>query len=346
METYTVAVTVAEKKLEMMELPLKKPQGTEVLIKVDSVALCTLEQRVYTGVMKYWPFASGHEFSGVAVEVGPDVTSIKVDDKVAARALTQCGNCHYCRSGAENLCVSGFQASTHQGLNGPGGLAEYVIFQEQAVYKLSDDVDLGHGALVEPLACCIHSISQAKIELADDVVIMGAGIMGIFHAQLAKLKGARVTVTELNPDRLEVAKKAGADVLIDSGKTDPVEKIKDLTDGRGADVVICTVPTAAAAEEAIAMAGKRARVVLYTSFHPKNPSPTVPLDINHVHYSEMQITGSVNPKVVDFYTASRLLSHRLIDPSPVITEEVPFSELDYAFERSLDPASYRIMVKL
>ncbi|NLC88636.1 MAG: alcohol dehydrogenase catalytic domain-containing protein [Clostridiaceae bacterium] len=346
MESYTVAVTVAEKKLEKMELPLKKPVGTEVLIKVDSVALCTLEQRVYSGVMKYWPFAGGHEFSGIVVEVGPDVKSVKVDDKVAARALTQCGNCHYCRSGMENLCVSGFQASTHEGLNGPGGLAEYVIFEEQAVYKMSDDVDLGHAALVEPLACCVHSIGQAKIELANDVVVMGAGIMGIFHTQLAKLKGARVIVTELNPDRLEVARKVGADVLIDSGKTDPVEKIKELTDGRGADVVICTVPSAAAAAEAIAMAGKRARVVLYTSFHPKNPSPTIPLDLNHVHYSEVEITGSVNPKVVDFYTASRLLSHKLLDPSAVITEEVPFSNLEYAFERALDPASYRIMVKL
>lgn len=177
-------------------------------------------------------------------------------------------------------------------------------------------------------------------------MIMGAGIMGIFHTQLAKLRGARVIVTELNPDRLEVAKKVGADVLVDSGKIDPVEKIKELTDGRGADVVICTVPATAAAEEAIAMAGKMARVVLCTSFYPKSPSPTVPLGLNHVHYSEVEITGSVNPKVVDFYTVSGLLSHKLLDPSAVITEEVPFSNLEYAFERSLDPASYRIMVKL
>jgi 2-desacetyl-2-hydroxyethyl bacteriochlorophyllide A dehydrogenase len=343
MSTYRVAVFTGEKTIEFKELELNKPLGTQALVKIDSCALCTLEQRVYNGVMRYYPFAGGHEFAGTVCEIGDKVVHLKPGDHVTARILTNCGSCYYCRNGHENQCVISFQASLHEGINGPGGLSEYILIDESLLYKMANDINLSYAALTEPLACCVHSISQGNIELGDDVAVIGVGIMGAFHIKLAKLRGARVIAIELDPERLEIAKEMGADVLVDAGKCNSVEKVIELTEGRGANVVFCTVANPQSAAEAIAMAGKLGRVVLYSSFHPKLP---IELDVNHVHYSEMIITGSVNPKIKDFYVASKLLSTGIVNPARLISEEVPFENIDYALQRAIDPETYRVIVKI
>ncbi|MDR1800344.1 MAG: alcohol dehydrogenase catalytic domain-containing protein [Lachnospiraceae bacterium] len=343
MSNYKVAVLSGEGQFEIKELELKQPVGKQVLIKVDSCAICTLEQRVYKGMMKYYPFAGGHEVSGTVVSVGEDVKNVAQGDKVAARLLTNCGECYYCRNGHENLCEISFKASTHEGLNGPGGLSEYMTVDAKSVFKLSDDLDLSYAALSEPLACCVHSIGQGNINLGDDVVVIGAGIMGAFHVMLAKLRGARVIVCELDEDRLSTAKALGADVLINSGKTDVSEEILKLTNGRGADVVFCTAALPKLADQAISLTGKTGRTVMYSSFHPKEP---ISLDVNRVHYSEMVITGSVNPLLKDFQMSTRLLSGGLINPQPLISASFPFEKISEAFEAAVDPKTYRVLVKM
>ena len=341
MKKYNVKVISDVKEISNYELELKEPVGNQVLVKVDTCAICTLEQRVYGGVMKRYPFAGGHEVAGTVEAIGEEVKSVKVGDKVALRLLTSCGECYYCRSGNENQCVVSFKASIHEGLNGPGGLAEYMTIDARNVYKMADDVDMNHAALAEPLACCIHSINNANIQLGEDVVVVGVGIMGAFHIQLAKLKGARVIACEVDEARLEIAKQLGADVVINSKNEDPVERVKQLTEGRGADAVFCTVAISKIANESIEMTGKLGRVVMYSSFHPDLP---VELSVNKVHYSEMVITGSVNPKNVDFLVATKLISNKLIDVSLLISDVIGIENVESAFEKALDPASYRIIV--
>lgn len=342
-ETYKLAVISGVGKIDIVEKELKQPQGSQVLVKVDSCAICTLEQRMYNGVMKRYPFAGGHEAAGTISAVGSKVTSLKVGDKVSLRMLTTCGECYYCRSGHENQCVISFKADIHEGIGGPGGFAEYMMLDAKSVYKMADDLDLAHAALSEPLACCVHSINNANIELGNDVVVIGNGIMGAFHILLAKLKGARVIVCEVDADRLALAKKIGADIVINSKETNAVEKVKELTEGRGADVVFCTAALSQLAADAIAMTGKLGRVVMYSSFPNGNP---VELNVNTVHSSEMNITGAVNAGMSDFLAATRLLSYKMIDPSLLISETVPFEKIDYAFERAIDPKTYRIIVKM
>ncbi len=343
MNTYKVSVITGEKTFENRELELKNPQAGQVLVKVDSVAICTLEQRIYNGVMKNYPFAGGHEVAGIVQEVGDGVKNVKQGDKVSIRLLTNCGECYYCRSGNENQCVISFKASIHDGINGPGGIAQYMTVSSKTVYKLDDDMDLAHASLCEPLACCVHSMSMGNVNLADDVVVIGVGIMGALHIQLAKLRGARVIACEIDEKRLEVAKQMGADVLVNSKETNAVEKIKELTQNRGADVVFCTAAHVDLAAQAVAMTGKLGKCVLYSSFHPKKP---IDLDVNAVHYSEMIITGSVNPMIKDFLVATKLLSSKLVNVEPVISEVVPFDKLEHAFEMASKPDTYRIIVKM
>jgi len=341
--TYKVAVITGEKKLDVVEKELKQPQGSQVLIKVDSCAICTLEQRMYNGIMKRYPFAGGHEASGTVAAIGDKVTNLKIGDKVSVRMLTSCGECYYCRSGHENQCVISFKANIHEGIGGPGGFSEYMLLEAKTLYKMADDLELTHAALTEPLACCVHSINNANIELGNDVVVIGNGIMGAFHIQLAKLKGARVIACEVDKDRLALAKKMGADILINSKEVNAVEKVKEITEGRGADVVFCTAALTQLAEDAIQMTGKVGRVVMYSSFPKGKP---VELDVNMVHSSEINITGAVNADMKDFLASARLLSLKMIDPSLLISEVVPFDKIDYAFERAIDPKTYRIVVKM
>lgn len=341
-DTYKVALLTGEKKVEIVEKELKHPVGRQVLVKVDSCAICTLEQRIYNGVMKRYPFAGGHEVAGTIVEVGEAVKSLKKGDKVAARLLTSCGECYFCRSGHENQCVVSFIANVHEGVGGPGGFAEYVMMDAEKMYKVADDLELTHAALTEPLACCVHSVNNANIELGNDVVIIGAGIMGAFHIKLAKLRGARVIACEVDPDRLEVAKKMGADVLVNSKEVNAVDKVKEITEGRGADVVFCTAALTKLAEDSIQMVSKVGRVIMYSSFHPDNP---IDLSVNKVHSTEMNITGAVNANRKDFLAATRLLSGHMVDPSILISETVSLDKIDYAFQRAIDPKTYRIVVR-
>lgn len=342
MSSYKVCVLTNEKTYEFREPELKQPTGSQVLVKVGYCAICTLEQRVYRGIMKMYPFAGGHEVAGTVEAVGEGVESVQPGDKVALRMLTNCGECYYCRSGHENQCVINFKASAHEGLQGPGGFSEYMTVDAKSVYRLPQDSDLRFAALSEPTACCVHSVNNAKIELGNDVVVIGAGIMGLLHIQLAKLRGARVIACEIDEGRLKVAKELGADITINSAEQDAVAKVKELTDGRGADVVFCTAAVSKLASDSIAMAGKTGRVVMYSSFHPDTPIEISP---NKVHSSEIVITGSVNPDVKDFLAATRLLSFGLIDVSKLISNVLPLEEIGQAFEQAIDPSTYRILVK-
>jgi len=343
METYKVGINSGVNEISIVEKELKDPKGTQVLVKINSCAICTLEQRIYKGVFKRYPFAGGHEAAGTVVSVGDKVKSLKAGDKVSMRMLTSCGECHYCRNGHENKCVSAFIANIHEGLGGPGGFAEYMMLEAKALYKMADDIDLKFAALTEPLACCVHSVNNADIQLGEDVVVVGNGIMGAFHIQLAKLRGARVIVCEVDDERLAIAKKIGADITINSSKVDAVEKIKELTDGRGADVVFCTAALTSLATQSIEMAGNHGRVVMYSSFPKGNP---IELDVNRVHSSEMNITGAVNSNTSDFLAAARLLSNKMIDPSQFISDVIPFENINHAFERAIDPKTYRVLVEM
>lgn len=346
-EHMKVAVFTDVRKVELKEVARPEPRKGEVLVKVRACAICTWEQRIFSGVSRMpFPFVGGHEVAGTIEKLGEGVDSRKwpVGTKVAPRLFYSCGECHYCRVGEQNLCEASEEGKEDYGVPFPGigGLSEYLILKTGCLFKLSDSLPFEQGALSEPLACVVHSIERAGIELGNNVVIIGAGIMGLLHLQLARKRGAYVIVSEPSEERRALARKLGADVVINPLEEDPVRRVKDLTEGRGADVVIDAVAVSAAAEQAIQMAAAMGKVIFYSSIHPDNPISISP---NMVHHTEITITGSVSPDIRDFLCSTTLLSRGMMEMTPLITDIVPLSRVQEAFEESLNPKNYRIVVK-
>ena len=336
-EKMKVVAITGIKKPEILEVDRPVPGPDQVLVKIDGTAICTFEQRVYvTGKFKL-PFLGGHEVVGHVVEMGSKVRTkeFKVGDRVAVSVISTCGTCYYCRRGEENLCVDSYaNLSEDIGLNGPGGFAEYKVLPPSKLWKLRDDLPWEFGTFSEPLACVCTSVQKAEIRLGEDVVVIGGGIMGMLHMMVAKLRGARVIMSEIDEKRRKLALELGCDEVFNPLEKDAVAYVKELTEGRGADVVFDTATPPAVAAQAIDMAGKMGRVVMYSSVIPAD---TIPLDANALHSSEKIITGSVSPSIQAFDTAVRLLNKGLINPSKLLHSVFEKEDAVEAFETSIRP---------
>ena len=340
------AVYIPEKgKAEVKSFKTPVPQEGEVLVRLKHCLICTWERRIFSGTDVALPFVPGHEISGeIAAIPEGTITNLVVGQKVVVKTFDSCGECEYCRRGLDNLCKGKSKKRFYDGIPGSGGLAQFIAIASNRVFPLDNqDVDLKLAAFAEPVACCLHSIGQAKIELSEDVLIIGGGIMGQLHAALAKLKGARVILVEPDTKRRELAQKIGADIVIDPSAESVSEKVTALTNGRGPHVIIFTVNSLQLASDYIKLLAPAGRLVYYGSFHPKGE---ILFDPNNIHYSEKNLTGSFSPTVEAFWTASRLISFGILDVKPFLSAEFDMKDCQKAFEQSLDPINYRVMINL
>lgn len=333
--------------IEILELEKPKPRGNEILVKIKTCAICTWEQRVFQGINKVkFPFIGGHETVGVIEELGEDLkdSKWKVGDKVALGLMLACGDCYYCRKGQHGSCETFNHENKLRGFpfRGMGGFCQYQLVVPENLFKLKEDLPCEVGAFAEPLSCVIHSIEMANIEIGNDVAIIGAGMMGLLHIILAKRQGARVLVFEPNEERLKLAKKLGADAVINPSIDNPVSKIKALTEGRGADVIFNTTAISKIAEQTTEMVAKLGKIIFYSSYHPDIPISISP---NWLHKELVSLIGTANSNMKDFEKSCKLLSERIIDPSPFISDVVPFEDIEKALRRSIEPGTFRVIIK-
>ncbi len=346
-ESMKVVAIVGEKKAEIREVHKPVPGSHQVIMKIEACALCTWEQRAYIGESHMpLPFVGGHEIAGVIDSVGSEVDqkSFPVGKKIVARLIHVCGKCYYCRHGEENLCVELNNLDNSQmEIPGTGGLGQYLNVDDSQVYFIPEELPFEKAVFCEPLACVTNSIERGAIELGDDVVVIGGGIMGMLHILCAKLSGARVILSEPDPERRKLALELGVNIAFSPLEKDPVEYVRSLTEGRGADVVFNTTPIAAVAQQAVEMTGPMGRCIMYSSMHPDKPVPVSP---NWLHKTETVITGAVSPSVRSFRRSVSLISKGLINPEKLISGVFSMDDADAAFQAAIRPDTFRIVVRL
>ena len=256
------------------------PKENEVLVKLEYVGICGSDLHYYeTGAIGDYvvepPFVLGHEPGGTVVEVGKNVKNLKVGDRVALEPGKTCGHCEFCKTGRYNLCpdVVFFATPPVDGV-----FQEYVAHEAALCFKLPDNVSTLEGALIEPLAVGFHAAIQGDAHLGQRAVVMGAGCIGLVSMMALKARGvSEVYVVDIMEKRLDKALELGATGVINGAKEDVLEKVNELTDGAGMDLVIETAGTEITTRQAIHMAKKGSNIVLVG--YSKSGEMTLPMSL-------------------------------------------------------------------
>jgi L-iditol 2-dehydrogenase len=308
------------------EMPIPKIGEDEVLLKVMASGICGSDVIEWYRVPKA-PKVLGHEATGVISKVGEKVKSLKVGDSVFVSHHVPCNTCRNCLRGHHTACET-----LHTSNYYPGGFAQYVrvpkINVEYGVYKLPDDMSFEEGTFIEPLACVVRGQRLAGLQKDDSVLIIGSGISGILHAQLAKYKGVgNVVVADINPYRLGLAEKFGADHTLDAKENLPL-KLKEVNDGRLADqVIVCTGATSAAltALDCVEKGG----TILF--FAVPDPSVKVPVPINQFWRNEITIRTSYGAAPNDLEESMAVLASKRLNVKDMITHRLSLFEAQEGF---------------
>jgi threonine dehydrogenase-like Zn-dependent dehydrogenase len=265
----------------------------------------------------------GHEFTGHVRALGKDVEGLSIGQRVVIQPLLGCGICVQCRNGHSNVCPRRRLIGAHD----PGAFAQYVTVPARAVYPLPDSLSDVEGSLVEPLANAVHMLNLGPMETYRDVVVLGAGTIGLLTVALARFNGARhVVATDVDSRKLAIAAGVGADVTLDSRQADTTDRILDATGG-GADLIIDTAGITATRQQAIAIAAPGATVVLLGL-----GDVTSDLSVLDVINREISLQGSYSCNDVEFRRSIELLADRRIDAGSWI-ETAALEEGPQSFQR-------------
>jgi len=316
--------------VELQEVEEVPPAPDQVKIEVKVAGICGSDLHIYHDEINIPirpPVVVGHEFSGVVVEVGAEVDRVRVGDRVTAEPSAYvCGRCRYCRTGYYNLCperrITGYW--TH------GAFAEYCTVPGWVVHRLPENVDFLAGALTEPLACCVHGvIEQTGISAGDVVAIVGPGAIGLLSLQLALAEGGTVVVCGTSDDveRLRLASDLGAAVILDVETDDTVERIEEMTEGYGADIVLECSGAAPGARLALDLVRKRGKYTQMGLFgHP------IEIDFERIAFKELQVTGFVSQRRPAWERALKLMQNGQVRTDALVTHELPLKEWARAFD--------------
>jgi len=264
------------------------------------------------------PIILGHEFSGEVVEIGLGVANVQVGDRVAPDACQVCWECYHCKCMNYSMC----EKLAFTGLMTDGAFAEYVNVPAYTMYKIPDDMSYEAAAVIEPIAVGIHAVRQAPVMEGDIVVVLGAGTIGLATLQAAKAAGAsKVYVIEMAKARKEFALNMGATAVFDPSEVDVVAKIKELTDGLGADITFECIGNHKTAPLAIQLARKSGKIVMVGIFEREST-----FNFFEVTATEKHIIGSLAYNG-EFKTAIDLMNDGRIKAEPMITGKIKLEDI-------------------
>jgi len=302
-------------RLEEMSRPKIGPG--ELLVKVLASGICGTDVLEWYRLKKA-PLVLGHEIAGEVAEVGNDVRRYKVGDRVFVSHHVPCNTCHFCLAGHHTACET-----LHTTNYFPGGFAEYIrvpkINVERGVFLLPREISYEEGTFIEPLACVIRGQRLADLKRGQSVLILGSGISGLLHLLLAKSKGARrVIITDVNENRLKIARRLGADAVIRATEDIPV-KLCNINDNRLADLVIVCTGAFSAFKQALQCA-ERGGTILF--FAATDPGVELPVPVNEFWRSEMKLMTSYANSPSDAIEAIKLIRSGTIPVRKMITHRL------------------------
>jgi len=323
-----VAVWYNNRDVRIEERPVPRIGPGEMLVRIIASGICGSD------VMEWYrldraPLILGHEIAGEVVVVGEGVKTYKVGDRVAVAHHVPCNNCHYCLSGNHTVCDTLRRTNFD-----PGGFAEYVrlpaINVERGVFPLPDDMSFEEATFIEPLACVLRGQRRANFHPGQSVLIIGSGISGLLHVQLAKALGAgRIVAVDINDYRLEAAKKFGADAVINADEFSP-DRMREVNAGWLADLVIVCTGAVTAMNQALASV-ERGGTVLF--FAPTAPGITVPISINDLFWrTDITLTTSYAGSPADYAAALKLIQVQRLPVREMITHRLGLAETGLGFK--------------
>jgi len=299
----------------------------EILVKVLASGICGSDVMEWYRIKKA-PLVLGHEISGEIVETAPDVERYRVGDRVFVSHHIPCNTCYYCLHGNHTACET-----LHTTNFDPGGFAEYIrvpaLNVDRGVFILPDSMTFDEGTFIEPLACVLRGQRITGMKPGRSVLILGSGISGLLHLLLACALGAgRVISTDINEKRLEVAREFGAEATLRADEDIPA-RLREINEGRGADLVIICTGALPAFKQALASV-ERGGTILF--FAPTDPGIELPVPVNDFWRNSITLTPSYGGAPVDIADAIELIRAGRVPVSKMITHRLPLEEAAEGFK--------------
>lgn len=337
-------------RIEDAEVPVAGPG--DLVIRVRSCSTCGTDAKIFRFGHHHisLPRVLGHEVAGEVAAVGPEVGDRLGDrwsagDRVQIIAAIPDGVCFFCRRGQHTVC----EDLESIGYQYDGGFAEFMrvpakVLAVDGVNRIPDHVPFEQASLTEPLACVLNGQELAQVDDGDTVVVLGAGPIGCLHVRLARARGAKtIVLVDVNQGRLDLAARAEPDAAIDGSKDDPIDAVRKLTDGRGADVVITATGVGIAQEQALEMASLRGRISLFGGL-PRDDS-IIRFDSNLVHYGELSVHGAYGSAPRHNREALSLIGDGKVRVDDLITHRMPLADVSRAIETVISGEGLKVVIE-
>src|SRR5579875_1995964 len=309
----------------------------EALVRVTHTGVCGTDLKIYNGAIRVeCPLVMGHEVAGEVVESG--ASGLARGDRVIVDPVLFCGRCFHCRKAQTNLCSNGKLI----GRDSDGGFAEYVVAPATHAFRLPDAIDLRTAPLVQVAATCLHGQRRTPLFAGESVVVLGLGVSGQLHVQIARARGAGLVIgVSRGPFKREMARALGADLAIESGEG-AVAKVLEATGGRGADVVIESTGVMPTVAEAIRMARFGGQLLLFGIISAREGA----LPFYDLYFKELTVRNGRAAKAEDFPEMLGLVERGAVRLEPLVTHRMPLGELESAIGMVEDGADGRLKIIL
>jgi len=313
--------------LRLEELPIPRIGAGELLVRIRASGICGSDLMEWYRIKKA-PLVLGHEIAGEVVEAGDGVENFRVGDRVFASHHVPCGACRYCLSGHQSVCdmlrTTNFE---------PGGFAEYIrvpkINVELGTHRLPDEMTFDEGSFIEPLACVVRAQRFARLTEGQSVLVIGSGISGLLHIQLAKTRGAaRIVATDVSDFRLKAAAQFGADATI-HGREDVPARLRELNDGRLADLVIVCTAAMPAIQQAVKSIDRGGTLLF---FAPTAAGVDVPIPLFDFWRDEISVVTSYAGSGEDLAQSIELIRTHRVRVADMVTHRLPLAEAGRGFQ--------------